>query len=403
MAFRTEYRLLCRVKIRHGYYLDAAGKSFFDEPAAEQAVRLERRAYDVRSDLRIEPTDECRRLLNGNRLLWRSTADGLLIGIELEPGSNKSRLPLPPGLRLAFTISLVNGAFANFTNYRLEALDLPFRYYFSNTTAVEATLPSLSGPVMTFAQLKEHLGANRRIEMGEYVRRTNAAAVSRALVSSETVGNSDLWVPRGATAFVHTGDRWALPKRFALNKPVRNATAVLKSADGAQTIARLTKASPAPEWPAFDFTALRKDDVPLLVPDGAYQLTLEGDLTWNNPAARSATAPTVYLFDALVDSQVWGVIELVHDLTLPPALRLQETDRSLPEAVPEFEIRLAARPTYWHYPVRNAVELATAKPYPLAAVGYQIEENDKKYRSPGHTAIVRDAEARRYVSVIHPA
>jgi hypothetical protein len=400
MSFKTEFKLLARVKIRLGFYLDDGDKSFFEETPAVQNERLRTRKYDIRQDLLIEPTAECLRQMALFGLIWRTDNEGFFLSTEIKSDTMTVLRPFPQeGIRLAFLIKIRKSDFPNFANQRLGGLDVPFRYYFTNGDAADKSYPCLSAGVLPLAILKQHLGKDRLIEMGEYGSRISSILVSQAIESTDAAKEKS-WKDNIPTRFVHTGDRLALPKSFAVGN-VLNLDAELKSVDGQDSIRKISIKNSAKSSARIDFSTFVKDEETHPVPDGAYQLVMSGDITWDNPMKKEPEIPTVFLFDALADPTVWGIVEIVHDPDLPADFRIQEPGNTLPARVPEFEIRLASRLTFWKYFGKNIPSASPGSVHALTRVSYLVTEGTKKYTSPETTFLEYDKAAKRFVSEIH--
>lgn len=386
MSFKTEFRLLARVKIRLGYYLDEGDESFFDANEDTQKERLLHRKYDIGQDLMIEPTAECSKALANYGLVWKTDNEGFFIAAEVWPNMKKVWKPLPEGLRLAFVLKIRNAAFPNVSNQRLRPLQIPFRYYFTNNDASQKTYPSLSAPILPFGALTQHIGPGNLIETGEYCNRIASSPISQAIKSTDKALPATNWKDDIKHLFVHSGDRVALPKTFVIHN-VSELNAILKSGDGKEVIRSISIQNKVKSSVRLDFSTFTKDDREYPVQDGNYQLIVSGDAVWNNPMGKPADSPTVYLFDALDDALVWGLIEIVHNSALPVPYRIQNSDRTLPDATPEFEIRLASRLTRWEYFGRNSPTSSPKSIHALTKIQYQLQEGTEKYPSPSTTAL----------------
>jgi hypothetical protein len=409
MAFKIHFKRLFNLKIYNGFLLDKGETSFFSMTNAQRELLLQQRDYDVRRDFQIVPTAATNQFLRQQRLQMHTDASGFFVGIEVV-NNVEPVTPLPESSRMAFALTVRNASLANATNIRLAALEIPFRYYFTNADTTGKTYPSVSKPVLSVADLKKMIGGvnNKMIEMGEYTKGTGNTVLQANKTTVGTVANE--WDTVPYFNFAHTGDRRALPKRFVLGRLFKNAKAILKTADGTKILKTIEIKSDIESRIEFDFSLLEKETfvnsgkfIKVKTPDETYtlQITVTGDIT-------IADQP-VFLFDALEDPSVLGIVEIINQGTLPNNWRIQNPKpvngtETLPAATPEFEIRLAARSTYWHYLEKNILIKQSQKAHPMAQWHYSIApvngNPDNNLKSPNHTRLTQDTSKLQWISEI---
>lgn len=407
MAFKTDFKQLFNFKIYRGFNLDKGEISFFSLTNAQKEMLLQQRDYNIRRDLQIIPTLTCNQFLRQHRLQMRTTASGFFVGIEVV-NNEELITPLPNLSRMAFVLTALSASLTSTINIRLAALEIPFRYYFTNAEPSGKTYPSVSVSILSIAALKKMIGGvnNGLIEMGEYVR---GSGVSVLQANKTTVGNViNEWDTAEYFNFAHTGDRRALPKRFVLGRQFKNVKAILKTADGSKILKTIEIKSSNESRIEFDFSLIEKETfansgkfIKVNTPDGTYKLEIKGDLSIANQ--------TVFLFDALEDPSVLGIVEVINQEDLPDNWRIQNPKplngrETLPTVTPEFDIRFAARATYWHYLEKNILKKQSQKPHPISQWHYTIAPTngnpDNNLKSPNHARLTQDTSKLQWVSEI---
>ena len=92
------YQRLFEINIFHEYYQDK-----------------------VCNDLIIEPTIECRKILNGHRLILKNKSNGIeVIAAVDQNSSNKPFIKLADNLKFTFILSIRNSSFLDFTDFNFE-------------------------------------------------------------------------------------------------------------------------------------------------------------------------------------------------------------------------------------------------------------------------------------------
>ncbi|TVQ07110.1 MAG: hypothetical protein EA361_18800 [Bacteroidetes bacterium] len=132
MAFQIEYAKLFEVKILHHFFLNKGLDNFAQLPAEEREEIL--RKYDTRQIFQISPTSETLKALNGHKYIFRTTAEGIWVGLQVERNNDALTPHIIPAddLQLTFMISLKDSGFMNYTALPLNN-DPGKAYLFKNT------------------------------------------------------------------------------------------------------------------------------------------------------------------------------------------------------------------------------------------------------------------------------
>ncbi len=354
MAFKTTFQRLFALKIRHSFFLDGQGAiPFYDLVDAEKKRTLA--AFDVRQNFSFMLTKQSEPVLKARRLKWVADEEGFFVGIEMNPLSigvltdiiDKPFSPFVEGENVAFSIHTNNRYFSNITNMPLATSDvLPFKYYFTNDNADNKTHPSVSERLKPFE--------DKLYEMGECIR-LNTGEIWEATTQNSVFNTTNgTWRLFSGTfhQYVHGGDRQALPKRFRIRlekTKVKNIVVELKDAKG-KSLKKVvfTNLEPISSLD-FDFSSFQTDiteggktrKINIPIRDGAYKLSISGDFIFKEQP--------VFLFDALEASDCLGIINIVHRSGLKDGFRIQNKETTLPNSIPQFDIRFQNRLTYRHF------------------------------------------------------
>lgn len=385
------YQLLAEVRVLHEYFLMQPNRrSLLDLPetsAAERQTHLERltksveAGYDLRTVLRIEPTDTTERQLRQLGLIWRATPTGWLVATPARPlpqpdGSRdyEPSTPLPADLALTFRLRPLDASFGNLSAIRLGRRAVPGLFWLTNDptgkTFDPATEqhPKLTLPVAAFdgqhtyetgelAQLPDGTGSTF-VTMAR--RQTNANTPADWLVAPAF----------GTKTYLNEADRRLLPKRFTYTfaQPQTDFLAVLRRPDGTEAV-RVTYAGPDPTDHAdLNFSLLPRlpDQVraePL--PDGSYTLTLTAG------AGPLGNYPVVLSDDHRTDAFALCELRLrtgqpAYDLlTLTDRLRTRRLADGIRTPPARFEVLIKSRLAYWRYRPRQGTFLTLPNPSPL--------------------------------------
>ena len=417
------YRILFEVKALHDFYLSQSnGASFFDQPANQQQDVLNRQvavdSYDVRKDLKFEPTDKTHTLMRNHQMAMIPTQTGFFVGARVEQSFNEAdeevfHLSIPfdnPG-NWAFTILPVNTAYRSFTNMNI-GVALPSIFFFSNENSDNAkTIPSLAKPVPDFEDGKTyHMGNLTKI----------AGNLNQAI--KRTTSDSDGWMVLPAdNHWVNEADRILLPMAFRYQVGTSGVSEInikLKNVD--ETLIIEFDTSHEDLKRTFDAQgALRDIDIDfglfpeISLSDGHYILEIS-----ENPGA--ATDYHVYLSDDLyMTNAIGGIVIQSHDEGIGSSI-LEDSGElvRIGDSHPVFEIRFKNRNSFWRYRSRQKAglqaendaitfldeiddDLQTKTPVSLQRMPVQFENGPTKVFLPNPVApwIKLDDEGRAYTDI----
>ncbi|MFW5663401.1 MAG: hypothetical protein ACOCYD_00025 [bacterium] len=136
MAFQSEFAKLFEVKILHHFFLNKGQANFAQLPEEEQEEILQK--YDTRHIFQITPTPETLKALNGHKYIFRTTAEGLFVGLQVERNNDVVTPLITPAddLQLTFLITIKDGGFMNYTALPLDRS--PGKAYLFMNTAQNA-------------------------------------------------------------------------------------------------------------------------------------------------------------------------------------------------------------------------------------------------------------------------
>jgi hypothetical protein len=321
MAFQISYSRLAVVNMLHNFYLDQEGSAYYGLSQSDKDIRLTDllmdNRYDLMSELEVKTTAATTKLLNGQKIVFRQTSTGIVLGIAAT--NAKPVIPINGNLRLQFTIRLKNAALISRTNMKVSPV-FPASYYFTNdSTTPGKTFPSLSASLENFVE-------GRVYEMGE--RAVVAGVVSQALTRTSTAVTG--WTAIDDVHGISEYDRILLPGAFTYTF---DQAAVIKAdfslMQGAVEVKKIS----------FDgSTALSSVNLDFGTAEGFYTLHVTG-----TDYERSYT---VYISSKLYEPGIWGVLDLVLSTT-DPAFQLIDNTGVLKS--PVFELRFISRSTYWKY------------------------------------------------------
>lgn len=150
----NRYVQLFSVSIEHGYYLNFGA---IPHPAlAEERRNSLKNQFAVKRLFNITPAEDTVKSLAGQRMLFKSTAEGFLVGVEvIDTGSANFQplVPLANDLRLRFAITLNDKNFCNYTSLPTRSGGL---YHFSNRSGNAASGNFLSRPVPDYDSEKAY-------------------------------------------------------------------------------------------------------------------------------------------------------------------------------------------------------------------------------------------------------
>lgn len=383
MAFSYIYRRLFEVRLLHGYYLDQSETEPFwnlNQSQLEEALSM----YDIFQDLEISPDVETSKIIRRNRLLFRRTRTGFIVGIEVKEEVHNNQMlsfpfiPIQDELRLRFRLKVRNPFLWSFTQTRLRPT-LSAKYYFTN----QEGNGSRSYPMLA-RRTSDYMPGNW-YEMGERVQEVGTTNIYEALMKNDTAPSNanPSWSLVDTNYYYLTEeDRSLIPKRVAYAFPeealVTDATVSLIGASFNKTH---TVSDPA---------QLRKVELNFYdAPVGEYELLVES--LNNNYRDRRMVVLDDALFLGHIDnlhtpvaglpggdpenrvikdvsrvgrqarsreaSETDGWIEIIHQPDLNQFrlledggyLRMEGTPGNEQRQHPVFEIALRPRISYWHY------------------------------------------------------
>lgn len=430
MAFLTKYARLFEVRILHGFYLDkGVEKNYFqlddnDQEDLKFKTAAQKRYDLLPSDLIIEPTPNCRKLLRQHRMVFRQLPYGFIVGIEVKEEELPSgdivfrpvTQPAPP-VRFQFNIKATNRNWANFSAFRLRP-NVPAKFYFSNHEDIGNIVPpSLSlTPGERFARFHE---------MGELVNDPAASQLYESIAGapdSAPLAPNPPWRTVDDFRLATYRDQQLLPSRFVYTftpgsgQSISSAEFVL-STPSEPNVATISTSGTGPflEYP-LNFSALG-------VAPGRYTLTVNG-----TPAYQEVK--NILIDDELYATDVMAVVSIGQEEGLPDDLKLFEDDGTLRRVggvtqYPVFELRFKARITYWRYfqhpnqpvalpapplgsdvssPASPSGPLVTILPLPITKAGSKVKfSNDMMLPNPSNLMVMPDPAdpERRHFSDIY--
>ncbi|MDQ2088749.1 hypothetical protein [Marimonas arenosa] len=107
------FGVLFDLRLRHDYWLNS--DAVLHEALPEDTQMRLRRARPAAKWMRIAPTAETRRLMAGRGLLFKTTAEGARLGVELARGSTAPRRPMAGSDLLRFALEVTDPSFTAYT------------------------------------------------------------------------------------------------------------------------------------------------------------------------------------------------------------------------------------------------------------------------------------------------
>lgn len=358
------FRRLFELRILHAYFLDnrkwnGEMKERFHDHLPENQADLLTEKYNIQKDIYLQPTRQTAQLIEAMRLRWRMLPTGLVIGIEVNKIGNRffPRFPISADkLTFSFLIKVRNAYWYNFTNHAFN-LPWPAKYHFTNQIAPGEvkSAPSLSNNPPGFVA-----NSHRTWDMGELRIQNNQLQYATKINPTDS-DFEPVNAGKPNYRWANTSDRRVLPKNFAFvfdkkSKPVDTVTfRLVRVSDNAeQKVINHTFSSP-PDTFQVNFSDQ---------PNDWYQLETQVNGEDFGPSQR------ILLSDEVAGSDVFGLVEMVHEAGLSDEFKLFEDDGALriaedplqpnrwrPQAV--FDIRLLSRPTYWRYQIKGKMPSAT--------------------------------------------
>jgi hypothetical protein len=402
MPFSIVYRRLFEVEILHGWHLNKGDREeFFDFNKENKKLALQ--GYSLLNDLVVLPTRKTTAILEGQKMKFKQTPNGFLVGIEVRetgvPGNFTPRITLNAGTRLVFTLHIKNPLWNNFSNLRLQH-NLPAVFYLTNRNdAGNKQFPVLSSPVPVYV-------AGDTYPMGDLVLFGGSLFEAKRNTSALPDDPSPDWKLISNHHFLTEADRSIIPARemteqIPLDAPVdpgvvkysvearfpfffppaiadTQVAFSLKDENGDEKY-RKTVSSTVP---------LRRHDLHLGKKDpsaavneklqpGWYDLEVSGNAGFS--FQKKLLLDPDILEESSTQPSLFAVIEIAHENNLgdfrllEPSGELRADEDDFDRKQPVFQILIKNRSTYWQYllPEGQEVLLGAGQPFALSNNGVQ--------------------------------
>lgn len=352
----VSYKKLVEVVIRHDYYLPPGN------PAAEWPDN-----YTILNDLEIIPSPECARALKNARMVFRTSALGFQLFIQVEKQGNDyiAFIPVEQDVKWTFYLRLRNPFWGNFTNQRLKETQ-PFQeaksnlYYFNNLSGTaEGINLFLSRALPTY---QSTYPGDSSYLLGDLILRANNNKKVFEAIENGIAPNSPFvaakWQDTGFSAihFVNPNDRIASqPPAFVYTRPntqpgetvqfslkdIRNQTVELGNIPGTDQNQGTYTTPTNPNDPVRNGLSFQH------LPPGKYSLAISTPST-------SEPDRVFYLLDPLRDQNIFGIIELFAGNVAAGFELFNFAVPSKPVVKEKiYQIRFKNRMTKWRYLKQN--------------------------------------------------
>ena len=156
------YRRLFDVEIAHDYFLSRGDAVLEAQAAADRAALT--RLYSVNGFLEIRPDDRTTAVLAGHKMVFKTSAAGFTVAVQLDPLANDVRPMVPPGadFRLTFVLRLRDPRFVNYTE--LGPASTGFYRFGNDSQNSTAGINFLSTRVPAFAAARGYVAGEIRAE-----------------------------------------------------------------------------------------------------------------------------------------------------------------------------------------------------------------------------------------------
>lgn len=356
MSQNVTYKPLCKIDIRHAYYLhpvqdnSAAWIPSADRPnalttAMQEALGTDHSAaVDVAKDLEIIASKESAAFMNHHKMVVRQKNDGLELWIRAQKGSANSFRPailFNAPFKLTFALYIKNSSFFNFTQHE-DGNGVQKVWYFANTSGnrfgntnyLNVSPPELSPP-------QNYASASDRVEIFR-----NA-------------------IPIDISALQLAGIRFKLEGAFNVEE------FRFQAAEGAS---RLTLCNIQPAQ----------------MPAGLYNVRAFR----NNTTEIAALQRKVFWNPGTLASTPFAVIEIFHQPeSTPAAFRLLDGEQRL--LSPTYTLWWQNRSLYWRY-IFDVEQPAPDINNPMCSVRPEIPGNRKLFVSKERLPLLRRYQPMRY-------
>ena len=156
------YRPLFDVDIAHDYFLSRGDVVLEAQPDADRAALAN--LYSVGDFLEVFPDDATMSVLAGHKMLFKATATGFSVAVQLDPSANDTRPLVPPAddLRLTFVLRLTDPQFANYTE--LGPVTTNFYRFGNDSQNRTAAVNFLSKRVPAFVATRRYVAGELRAQ-----------------------------------------------------------------------------------------------------------------------------------------------------------------------------------------------------------------------------------------------
>lgn len=154
------YRPLFHVDIAHDYFLSRGDVVLEAHEDADRAALTG--VYSVDAFLELFPDDRTVSVLAGHKMIFRATAAGFTVAVQLDPSASDARPLVPPAadFRLTFVLRLTDQSFANYTE--LGPATTGFYRFGSDSQNRTAGVNCLSSRVPAFDALRRYVAGEIR-------------------------------------------------------------------------------------------------------------------------------------------------------------------------------------------------------------------------------------------------
>jgi hypothetical protein len=156
------YRPLLHVEIAHDYFMSRGDVVLEANTDADRAALTNH--YTVNDFLRIHPDDTTVSTLAGHKMLFKVTASGFTVAVQLDPSATDIRplVPPPPDFRLRFVMRLTDKRFSNYTE--LGPVDTRFYRFGNDSQNRTAGVNFLSTRVQAFSATRRYVAGEVRAQ-----------------------------------------------------------------------------------------------------------------------------------------------------------------------------------------------------------------------------------------------
>ncbi|MBN1340829.1 MAG: hypothetical protein JXA03_15985 [Bacteroidales bacterium] len=214
MSILIRYNILFEVKILHHYFLNR-GLDVYEKMTAEEQANFMLK-YNTGDFFEIIPTLECRKTLNVHHCLFKTSAQGMIVGLRAQPDEEdpekfRPYIPLDNDLEFTFLVYLRDYEFLNYT--ALPLADNEGRVYVFTNIKGNTTkqFPSLSITPPLFNNGKQYLPGDI---LSNNLANPTELYIAHVKTTSNT-GTATDWLTEKKSdgfpmAYANSGDRFTL-------------------------------------------------------------------------------------------------------------------------------------------------------------------------------------------------